>query len=185
MIPSLHSLNISDYMLSDRVQPVLETDGSQISRIAQLENKVGRITDAETRQTPKNQEKTSVATTPKRIRNRHKESAITHNTKKSVGIIKKIAEPVAKTIMLHETMIAPMMYHNSTQIAPTLHQETVQNQVVHHNINRTNTDIQMHKFMGYRETIQRHHHHRHHKGCHRILTRKSVAHRISIFNIIQ
>ena len=72
--------------------PVLETDGSQISRLAQLENKVGRITDAETRQTPKNQEKTSVATTPKRIRNRHKESAITHNTKKSVGIIKKITE---------------------------------------------------------------------------------------------
>ena len=70
------------------------------------------------------------------------------------------------------------------KIAPTLHQETVQNQVVHHNINRTNTDIQMHNFMGYRETIQGHHHHRHHKGCHRILTRKSVAHRISIFNII-
>ena len=95
--------------------PVLETDGSQISRLAQLENKVGRITDTETRRTPKNQEKTSVATTPKRIRNRHKESAITHNTKKSVGIIKKIAEPVAKTIMLHETMIAPTMHHNSTQ----------------------------------------------------------------------
>ena len=72
--------------------PVLETDGSQISRLAQLENKVGRITDTETRRTPKNQEKTSVATTHKRIRYRHKESAITHNTKKSVGIIKKIVE---------------------------------------------------------------------------------------------
>ena len=40
---------------SDRVQAVLETDGSQIPRLAQSENKVGRTTDTETRQTHKYQ----------------------------------------------------------------------------------------------------------------------------------
>ena len=84
-------------------QTVLETDCSQfniqISRLAQSENKVGHNTATEPmgtpntkeavkegtktvehrRRTSKNQVKNTVAVTHNKIRNRHKESAITHS----------------------------------------------------------------------------------------------------------